>query len=37
MKDEINKLDISDEMIAQRRSKQNKQPDYKPKLMANNI
>ena len=37
MKDEIDKLDISDEMIAERRSNQNKMPDDMPKLMANII
>ena len=34
MKDEIDKLDISDEMIAERRSNQNKMPEDMPKLMA---
>ena len=37
MSDEINKLDISDEMIAERRGNQNKMPDDMPKLMANII
>ena len=37
MSDEINKLDISDEMIAERRGNQNKMPDDMPKSMANLI
>ena len=37
MSDEINKLDISDEMIAERRGNQNKMPDDMPKSMANII
>ena len=37
MSDEINKLDISDEMIAERRGNQNKMPDDMPKTMANII